>query len=204
MSTKCHVLISLSDFDHTESADALGTAIAGSARQAARKVGASPLVLPRMPYRDLGRSPKKTLGRPTGRVKAFCVPLGVPFAAHGGRACPCQRTNAIPAVAGSRRPRTLIAADMGPPKAQPSAYPRPRTSRVMTRQIAATGEYGPGRGHRASSPLIAAIRGWEAHGGGGGLLRVSLLHQGCPAPSILALAQSNDGLAPEGVLVQAD
>ncbi len=39
-----------------------------------------------MPYRDLGRSPKRTLGRGIRSVKGFSVQFHVPFAAHGGRA----------------------------------------------------------------------------------------------------------------------
>jgi hypothetical protein len=37
-----------------------------------------------MPYRDLRQSPRKTLGKPTWRVKGFCVPNCVPSATESG------------------------------------------------------------------------------------------------------------------------
>jgi hypothetical protein len=59
--------------------------------------------------RDLCQSPLKTLGRPTGTVKAFCVPFGVPSATESGgdavmrcgNHTPCQGTDEF----GRRRPR---------------------------------------------------------------------------------------------------
>jgi hypothetical protein len=86
---KCHVMLSLSDFEQPESADALLTAIAAEELVRLRKVGAIALFWSGMPYPDLGRSPHKTLGRPTGRVKAFCVPSCVPNSPVLGGATVC-------------------------------------------------------------------------------------------------------------------
>jgi len=68
-----------------------------------RKVGASALLWSGMPYLDLGRSPHKTLGRPTWRVKTVCVPSCVPNSPIRGGATVSVCGNGSPEL--GRRPR---------------------------------------------------------------------------------------------------
>ena len=69
-----------------------------------RKVGAIALFWSGLPYPDLGQSPHKTLGRPTGRVKAFCVPSCVPNSPIRGGATVSLCGNGSPEL--GRRPRS--------------------------------------------------------------------------------------------------
>lgn len=69
-------------------------------------MGASGLSWSGMPYRDLGRSPPKTLGRPTGRVKGFCVPSCVPNSPVRGVATVRLCGNGSPELGRRRRSRT--------------------------------------------------------------------------------------------------
>jgi hypothetical protein len=59
-----------------------------------------------LPYLDLGQSPLKTLGRPTGRVKAFCVPFGVPSATESGGDAVMRWGNHTPGIGDGQESRT--------------------------------------------------------------------------------------------------
>jgi hypothetical protein len=56
-----------------------------------------------LPYLDLGQSPLKTLGLPTGRVKAFCVPFGVPSATESGGDAVMRWGNHTPGIGDVKR-----------------------------------------------------------------------------------------------------
>jgi len=94
------------DFEQPESADALLTAIAAEELVRLRKVGAIALFWSGLPYPDLGQSPHKTLGRPTGRVKAFCVPFGVPSATESGGDAVMRWGNHSPGIGDGQESRT--------------------------------------------------------------------------------------------------
>jgi hypothetical protein len=162
VSAKCHVMLSLSDFEQPESADALLTAIAAEELVRLRKVGAIALFWSGLPYADLGRSPHKTLGRPTGRVKAFCVPSCVPNAQDSGGATVSLCGNGTPELGRPPRSRT---------------QPRRATwsfgwkgSRRTSLDRCDRRVWPDARGHRAGSPLISAIRSWEPTEGAGWLV----------------------------------
>jgi hypothetical protein len=59
-----------------------------------------------LPYLDLGQSPRKTLGRPTRRVKAFCVPFGVPSATESGGDAVMRWGNHTPGIGDGQESRT--------------------------------------------------------------------------------------------------
>ena len=59
--------------------------------------------------RDLGQSPPKTLGRPTARVKAFCVPFGVPSATESGGDAVMRWGNHTPSESDGTAASTLTA-----------------------------------------------------------------------------------------------
>ena len=164
-------MLSLSDFDQPESADALLTAIAvKSSRRRLRKVGASALFWSGMPYPDLGRSPPKTLGRPTRRVKALCVPSCVPNAQDSGGAPVSLCGNGSPEL--RRRPRWRTK-----PRRATWSVGRKR-SRATSLDRCDRRVWPDARGHRAGSPLIAAIRSQE-HTEGPGLVIMSAQSSAC-------------------------
>jgi hypothetical protein len=124
-----------------------------------RKVGAIALFWSGMPYLDLGRSPPKTLGRPTGRVKALCVPSCVPNAQESGGSNVSLCGNGSPELGRPPRSRT---------------EPRPATWSVGWKGSRRTSldrcdrrVWPDARGHRAGSPLISAIRSWDLSRGRG-------------------------------------
>ena len=87
-----------------------------------------------MPYRDLGQSPSKTLGRPNGRVKASAY-----HPAYHRRQIPVEMPSACLETA-------LLTSETAEIACEPQLHAEDGGVHDGLRQIAATGEYGPMRG----------------------------------------------------------
>ena len=112
-----------------------------------RKVGTIALFWSGMPYPDPGRSPRKTLGRPSGRVKALCVPFCVPSAAESGGATVRGCGNGSPELGRTTPDRTTAGYRVG----RTEAFSRDVGRSLRPASLARC------TGHRAGSPLVAAI-----------------------------------------------
>jgi hypothetical protein len=117
-----------------------------------------------MPYLDLGRSPLKTLGLPTGRVKAFCVPFGVPSATEPGGDAVMRWGNHTPCQGTDESGRRRTKESDGTVASSLSA----EVSTTGFAKIAASGEYGPMRGDIGRGRLLSPRSARRTTPGGAG------------------------------------
>ena len=146
-----------------------------------------------MPYRDRGQSPHKTLGRPTGRVKASAY--------H-----PAYHRPQYPMKTPSACLETAVLSSDGGRDGGRNRGRQPEREGVHhgVRQIAATGECGPMRGVIGRVRLLSprSARGRSPRGAGGrSLLQLSLLHQ---APSSGLRQSSHCRQLPWSCTISAD